>query len=189
MFIELRTPVSIQTNLTRPEVIDRLTRSIEPPGYMFPIFGPLGTVGRTGPEQCWFESGSFFRRTNRRLTLTYHDGSTGTVLQGQFALPTLQLIPIFTVFGVGSLMCFFFGIGILESLFGAGPPLTLWQFTPFGMLFAAFLMLKFNLWLARRSEDELLEALQDVLKGSAASTERSWSPHSEIVIRPRHDVL
>ena len=189
MLIELRTPVAIQTNLSRAEVIDRLARSIASPGYMFPLFGPFGIVGRTGPEHCWIESGSFFRRTNRRLTLRYQDGAAGTILRGQFAVPTLQLIPIVAVFGMGTLMCLRFTVQILKSFLGDGTTLTLWEFTPFVFLFAAYLMLKFNLWLARRSENRLIETIQDLLKGPPASTGDTWSPHSEIVIRPRRDVF
>jgi hypothetical protein len=179
MLLEMRTPVTIQTSLSRAEVIDRLTRSVEPPGPMFPFFGPLGLVGRTGPEHCWFENGSFFRKTNRRLTLRYQDALGGTILHGDFAFPTLQLIPIIAVIGVGTLMCLFFGIGIVKSLVAIGPPLNLWRFTPFAVLFTGLLMLKFTLGRLDGSERELVDLLHGILKGPAAST-------GEILIRPRH---
>lgn len=182
--LELRTPVAVETNLSRAEVIDRLTRSIEPPGFMFPLFGPLGLVGRTGAESCWFESGSFFRKANRRLTLRYFDGAKGTTLRGEFALPTLQLIPIFAILAVGTLMCLLFTIEIIKSLGGHGEPLSVWQLTPYAFMIAGFFMLKFNLWFLRGSEKELLETIQDILKGPPSSSVEPW-PQEEIVIRPR----
>jgi hypothetical protein len=81
-------------------------------------------------------------------------------------------------------MCLLFTIEIIKSLGGHGGPLSVWQLTPYAFMIAGFFMLKFNLWFLRGSEKELLETIQDILKGPPSSSVEPW-PQEEIVIRPR----
>jgi hypothetical protein len=187
MKLGLATPVELKTNLSRPEVISRLKGAIDEPGAFFPWFGPFGLVGRVGPDRCWFANGSFFRRNNRILRLKYDDADAGTVLRGAFEIPVLQQIPLWFLLGIGTLMSVLFVFrfatdarqwnwhGLLYSLF------------PIGFTLLGFAMLKFNLWLSRGSELELIELLEEILKAPATwgKDGKEGAVPSGLVIRPK----
>jgi len=164
MNLGLRTPVELKTTLSRAEVIDRLSRSIDEPGWYFGWLGAFGTVGRVGTEHCWFENGSFFRRNNRRLTLNFRDAEGGTLLEGAFAIPRFQLFPLFGVFGIVLFICAVSLIGFASTPARWSVSGLLLSISPGGIILFAFLILKFNLWIGRRNESELLEFLEEVLK-------------------------
>jgi hypothetical protein len=52
---------------------------------------------------------------------------------------------------------------------------------PFAFLLGGLLMVKLNLWFGKGRENELIEALEDILKRPP----RSAAMHGEIFIRPR----
>lgn len=188
MLLELRTPVRIETELSRAEVIARLTRSVEPPSFLFPLFGTSELVGVASSDRCWFENGSFYRRNkNRRLTLRYRDGTHGTILEGAFGLKTVQLISLIVGFSVAVLMCFLFTIDLVQGFSTPGPSLPLWKLAPFGMLVAGFVIARVNLSALQRSEAELVEMLQEILKGPPGR--RGGVEPTEVVIRPRHSTF
>ncbi len=178
----LRTPVELRTRLTRTEVIDRLKRSVDEPSWWATMWGGSGMVGRVGPDRCWFENGSFRQRVARQLRLRFVDGPDGTVLRGEFVVPAIQLVPLIVFFGISGCMGL---LALVHLLFGTGGDwrvLLLALAIPLG----AFGILKFNLWMASRREAELVETIEELLKGPSRWV-AGCDPfgEGEMVIRPK----
>jgi hypothetical protein len=177
----LSTPVELTTRLTRAEVIDRLTRSVDEPGWLYSFFGAFGLVGRVGQDGCWFENGSFLRRVARRLRLRYEDAADGTVLRGAFVFPAIHLIPLMIFFSISGLI----GLLALMQLFSHRGGDWRVVLLTFGVPLAGLAVIRFNLWMARGPERELVETLTEILKGASHWVDGVNPFEGEIVIRPK----
>jgi len=187
MNLGLTTPVELKTNLSRAEAIDRLKRSVDQPRWFSFVLGGFGIVGVIGTDVCWFEDGGGMRRNNRRLVLNFRDLEGGTLLEGAFLFPRFRILPLLLFF----IIALFMGAVSLFAFLSAPANWALHSlFTsllPCGIPLFGFLILKFNLWMGRGSEQMLLESLEQILRSPATwgKDGKEGPVPSGLMIRPK----
>ena len=186
MRMPFQTPVEFESSLSSAEIATLLQAAL-PRSYQlfvsrveYPVSGKVNLQGCSLRYRTWHNN-SFQRRLRLHFVPTQ---AAGCHLKGQFEVPTsVLLFAAFWFFVVDSFLLIAGGdllkVVVIHKTISHNDLLLL---VPAAMLLFVVLIVRFGLWLSKRTEPELLTFLQEIL----ATTPPASRVPGDLLLRPRN---